>query len=131
MAIERGFYHLAFDAFERGIQLRVERHRLCALARDRCLVGYDSDVGRQQFGSEDRIGFCEGDHSAQLVLELADVTGPRREEQALHHLFGDADIAFLEFDGGAAKKMLYERRQLVPPLAQRRDFDSNAMQTVE
>src|SRR5689334_20454744 len=131
MSIEGGLHHLAFDAFERGIQLRVRRRERGALTGDGCVVSYTGDVWRQQRGREDGLRFREGDHAAQLVLELANVAGPRRKEQALHRLFGDADVAFLEFDGGAGEEVLDERRQFVPTFAERRYFDSDAVQTVE
>jgi hypothetical protein len=41
------------------------------------------------------------DDPAQIVTQLADVAGPRPEQQSLHRVFGNSHCAFLEFDGGA------------------------------
>ena len=47
---------------------------------------------------QDGVRFGERDHAAQLVLQLADVAGPGREQQLLHGVFGDADLALAVFD---------------------------------
>ena len=80
---------------------------------------------------EGRVGFGEGDHAAHLVLELADVAGPAIEEQALHRFFGDAQLAFLEFLGGAGDEVVDEAGDLVAAFAQRRDRQADDVEAVE
>ena len=46
-------------------------------------------------GCRVEFGFGERDHAADFVLQLADVARPAIEQQALHRLFGDLEVAFL------------------------------------
>src|SRR5439155_1499900 len=55
---------------------------------------------------EDRAFLGERHHSPELVLELTHVARPSVKQQMLHCLFGDADLALLEFRDRAAEEIV-------------------------
>ena len=89
------------------------------------------DVLRDGVRQQRRVRLGEGDHAAHLVLQLADVAGPAIEQQPLHRFFGDAQLALLEFVGGAGDEVVDEAGDLVAPLAQRRDREADDVEAVE
>ena len=78
-----------------------------------------------------RVGLGERDHPAHFVLQLADVAGPAIQQQPLHRLVGDAELAFLEFLGGAGDEVVDEAGDFVAAFAQRRDREADDVEAVE
>ena len=90
-----------------GMQLVVERHGDLAAVRGRGRKdGSAARMSSEMAARQERgVRLGERHHPPHFVLQLADVAGPAIQEQPLHGFFGDADVAFLEFLGGARRRI--------------------------
>jgi hypothetical protein len=89
------------------------------------------DLLGDRVGQQGRGGLGERDHPAHLVLQLADVARPAVQQQPLHRLVGDAEVAFLEFLGGAGDEVVDEGGDFVAAFAQRRDRQAHDVEAIE
>ena len=90
-----------------------------------------ADFRRERSRRQDGVRFGERDHPAQFVLQLAHVAGPGKQQQLLHGVFCDSDLALAVFGRRAHHEVVHERGNLVAPLAQRRNLQRDDVEPVE
>ena len=131
MGSQRDADHFAFDARKRGEELVGQGNGdFQAVGGPRGLGRGAQDRSGEGGRHQDRVGVCERDHAAQLVLELADVAGPRVQQHVLHRLLGDANSSFRELGCGACDEVVDEHGDFVAALAQGRNRETDDVEPI-
>src|SRR5205807_9589019 len=85
----------------------------------------------RKFADADLVALGQHDGAENRVLELAHVPRPAIGGEQRQRLARDAADAFALFGGEAGEKMAHQFRDILGPLAQRRDRDGEDVQPVK